>query len=67
MYVDIFELTPSAQAPKNDCYSCLGCPHLQDITLNSSHGVYIECDLDEEEDKQCVKKKLLIKLLKQYF
>ena len=52
MYVDIFELTPSAQAPRNDCYSCLGCPHLQDITLNSSHEVYIECDLDEEEDKQ---------------
>ncbi len=36
MYVDIFELTPSAQAPRNDCYSCLDCPHLQDITLNST-------------------------------
>lgn len=52
MYVDIFELTPDAQAPRNDCYSCLDCPHLQDITLNSSHEVYIECDLDKEEDKQ---------------
>ena len=52
MYVDIFELTPSTQAPKNDCYSCLGCPHLQGITLDSSHEVYIECDLDKEEDKQ---------------
>ena len=52
MYVDIFELTPSAQAPRNDCYSCLGYPYLQDITLNSSHEVYIECDLGEEEDKQ---------------
>ncbi len=52
MYIDVFELTPSAQAPKNDCYSCLGCPHLQDITLNSSHEVYIECDLDGEEDKK---------------
>lgn len=50
MYVDIFELTPSTQAPKNDCYSCLNCPHLQGITLNSSHEVYIECDLYEEEE-----------------
>lgn len=49
MYVDIFELTPSTQAPKNDCYSCLDCPHLQGITLNSSHEVYIECDLEEDE------------------
>ena len=49
MYVDIFELTPSAQAPRNDCYSCLGCPRLQDIRLDSSDEGYIECDLDEDK------------------
>ena len=52
MYIDVFELVPNNDKPRKDCYSCLGCQHLQDITLSSSHEVYIECDLDEEDDKQ---------------
>lgn len=49
MNIDVFELTPSAQAPKNDCYSCLGCSHLVAISVNSAHNASIECDIDNED------------------
>ncbi len=52
MIVDVFELTPNNPKPKRDCYDCLGCPHLKSVTVDTSHDAYIECDLDEEEDKQ---------------
>ena len=47
MLVDIFEMMPDNPRPKNDCYDCIGCPHLENITVNSSKEVYIECDLEE--------------------
>ena len=52
MIVDVFELTPNNPKPRKDCYFCLGCSHLKRVTVDSSHDAYIECDLDEEEDKQ---------------
>ena len=58
MLIDILEIIPVQRAPKCDSFDCINCPHFKDITLNCSHEVYIECDLDEEdalnelEDKQ---------------
>lgn len=49
MNIDVFELTPSTQAPKNDCYSCLGCPHLVAINVDSKHNASIECNIDSED------------------
>ena len=49
MIVDIGEMTPNIPISKNECYDCIGCPHLVSATVDSSHGVYIECDLDEED------------------
>lgn len=47
MIVDIFQISPNgADMPKDDCYDCIGCPHLENIVLTSSHEVYVECDLD---------------------
>ena len=52
MLVDILEMTPDPNdTPTNDCYGCVGCIHLVSATVNSSHEIYIECDL-EEKDKQ---------------
>lgn len=48
MIIDVFELTPDNPRPKNDCYSCLGCPHLQAVNIDSSHNAYIECDIDND-------------------
>lgn len=47
MYIDVFQLTPGNERPKADCYSCLGCPHLLAINVNSSHDAYIECDYEK--------------------
>lgn len=52
MLIDIAEITPTQRPSKCDCYDCITCSHLKDITLNFSHEVYIECDLDEEKDEQ---------------
>nr|DAG60907.1 MAG TPA: hypothetical protein [Caudoviricetes sp.] len=51
MLIDILEITPNQRAPKCDCYDCITCPHFKNITLTCSHDVYIECDLDKEEDE----------------
>ncbi len=49
MYIDVSELTPGNERPKADCYSCLGCPHLLAINVNSSHDAYIKCGIDIED------------------
>lgn len=47
MYIDVFELTPGNKRPRTYCYSCLGCPHLLAINVDSSHNAYIECAYEE--------------------
>ena len=49
MYIDVFELVPNNDRPRNDCYNCLGCPHLVAVNVDSSHNTYIECDIDNED------------------
>lgn len=49
MYIDVSELTPGNKRPKADCYSCLGCPHLIAINVDSSHEAYIKCSIDIED------------------
>lgn len=49
MLIDILEIMPVQRALKCDSFDCINCPHFKDITLNCSHEVYIECDLDEED------------------
>ena len=50
MIINIFDMTPDQPAPKSNCYSCIGCPHLVSASVDSSQGVYIECNLKEEEE-----------------
>lgn len=50
--INVFELVPDNDAPRNDCYDCIGCIHLVSATVNSSHNIYIECDLEEENDNE---------------
>ena len=50
MLVNVFELTPDVgDAPRDDCYGCIGCPHLKSITITNSHEVYIDCDKDGDD------------------
>lgn len=51
MYIDVFELVPNNDRPRNDCYNCLGCSHLVAVNVDSSHNIYIyiECDIDNED------------------
>lgn len=49
MYIDVFELTPANDRPRQDCYCCLGCNHLKAINVDSEHNAYIDCDLDNED------------------
>ena len=41
MYIDVFELTPDNDRPRRNCYCCLGCPHLQAVTVDSEHNAHI--------------------------
>lgn len=34
---------------RKDCYDCLGCSHLVAASVNSTHNVSIECDIDNED------------------
>ena len=49
MYIDVFELVPNNDRPRNDCYNCLGCQYLVAVNVDSSHNTYIECDIDNED------------------
>ena len=51
MIIDILDLIPdNARTEEGCCYSCLGCPHLQAVNIDSSHNAYIECDIDDDND-----------------
>lgn len=49
MNIDVFELVPDNDRPRKDCYDCLGCIHLVAASVNSTHNVSIECDIDSED------------------
>ena len=49
MYIDVFELVPDSDKPRKDCYDCLGCIHLITASVNSTHNVSIECDINNED------------------
>ena len=49
MYIDIFELVPDNDKQRKDCYDCLGCIHLVAASVNSTHNVSIEYDIDSED------------------
>ena len=49
MNIDVFELVPGNDKPRKDCYDCLGCIHLVAASVNSTHNVSIECDIDNED------------------
>lgn len=49
MRINIIDILPSQKPFQCNYNDCTMCNHLKNITLNSLHKIYIECDLNEEK------------------